>query len=374
MQQAHSFRVGFGLLCLLLACLSFHATNAAEGGDLDLSFDPGSYYGSWTDGNEVGNGVRAVVVQPDGKVLIGGGFSIVNGAPRGGVARLNSDGTLDTAFLNGMGGASPQGWAGAVRSVALQPDGKILIGGLFTGVNGALRGHLARLNPNGSLDATFLNGLSGADGEVHSIALQPDGKVVIAGSFCNVNGTARSAIARLNADGSLDTSFVTTLSGCGAAVHAVVLQADGKVLYGGARLNADGSSDATYAPPANTMFEVFALAVQPDGKVLIGGSGTTPFPIGIRRLKQDGSIDASFAFNEVNTQVYSIALQPDGRVLIAGYQRFARVNADGTLDASFAGQHFGSSWDYVYAVAVQPDQKVLLGEDSVTFTASCART
>src|SRR5262249_39592003 len=114
--------------------------------------------------------VNAVVVQPDGKVLIGGNFTVVNGTSRTNLTRLNTNGTLDTSFV----ATADNG----VFSVALQPDGKVLVGGLFLSVNGVARSHIARLNANGSLDTSFLNGLVGADGRVTSFALQPDGRIL----------------------------------------------------------------------------------------------------------------------------------------------------------------------------------------------------
>ena len=142
----------------------------------------------------------ALAVQPDGKVLIGGNFTTVGGTARSSIARLNADGSLDTTFDPGVGVSSN------VRAMALQPDGKVLIGGWFATVAGTNRNHIARLNADGSLDASFDPG-AGASGTVYDIVVQADGKVLIGGAFNTVDGVARNRIARLNADGSLDTSF-----------------------------------------------------------------------------------------------------------------------------------------------------------------------
>src|SRR5439155_1358076 len=156
--------------------------------------------------------VFAFAVQPDGKVLIGGHFYTVNGAARGKVARLNADGTTDATFMNGVSGANY-----GVSSIALQSDGKVLIGGGFTTVNGATRKAIARLNPDGTVDSGFDSRLSEieipgfnippsfTEPSVGSIARQSDGKVVIAGGFTTVDPLCLDRIVRLSADGSLDT-------------------------------------------------------------------------------------------------------------------------------------------------------------------------
>jgi uncharacterized delta-60 repeat protein len=160
-------------------------------GSLDSSFNPGTgvWYGA----------VYSVALQPDGKVLIGGNFTSVNGTNRNRVARLNANGSLDSSFNPGTG------VSGQVLSIALQSDGKVLIGGLFTSVNGTNRNNIARLNANGSLDGSFNPG-TGANGPVGSIALQPDGKVFIGGDFTTVNGVVRPRVARLYGD------FIPSLS------------------------------------------------------------------------------------------------------------------------------------------------------------------
>jgi uncharacterized delta-60 repeat protein len=137
--------------------------------------------------------VYAVAVQSDGKILVGGGFTAFKGANRNGIARLNANGSLDNGFNPGAG------TDGSVSSVALQRDGKVLIGGSFTSVNGTNRNNIARLDANGSLDSSFDPG-TGADGIVRSIVLQPDGKVLIGDEFTTVNGVVRLQVARLCGD------------------------------------------------------------------------------------------------------------------------------------------------------------------------------
>jgi len=374
-------------LSLLLLIGALSNDSLAAPGDVDLSFDPGS---------GVNGSVTALAVQPDGKVIIGESFTTVKGLMRRGIARLNADGSGDPTFNPGTGSE------GGVKAVALQPDGKVLIAGSFTNVNGMSKNGIARLNADGSLDGSFDTGTN-ALGSVNSIRLQPDGRVLLGGVVTVVNGTnVYNAITRLNADGSLDGSFTPGIFEAGEAsveVLSLAVQADGKVLLGGVsifcepdpetgnciyiylyflfRLNADGSRDTNFVTSVN--HAVNSIAIQPDGKILIGGgfyrvNGTSRN--GIARLNANGSLDGSF--NPGSTPyspVYSVALQPDGKVLIGtdvnnGTNGFgiARLKANGTLDNTFdPGTVPNSS---VYSVALQPDGKVLIGGAFTTINGS----
>jgi len=349
-------------------------------GSLDESFQEGM------SGVDYGS-VESLVLEPDGKVLIGGQFFTVNGMARNGVARLNADGSLDESFQDGMSGLD----YGYVQSLVLQPDGKVVIGGQFLTVNGTVRNGIARLNADGSLDESFQDGMIGVDyGYIYSLALEADGKVVIGGYFSSVNGTARNGIARLNADGSLDESFQDGMSGVDYGyVSSLALEADGKVVIGGsfysvngqlqngyARLNPDGSLNPNVPASDGVNGYIEALALQLDGKVLIGGGFTSVGGLvrnGIARLNRDGSVDESFQDGMVGVEsgsVSCIAVQPDGKVLVGGYFQsvngserngIARLNPDGSLDASFQEGMTGVDYGQVLDVALQPDGKVLIG-------------
>jgi len=215
-------------------------------------------------------------------VLIGGTFTTVGGVTRNYLARLNADGSLDTGFNSDVGSNADVNKTPI--SLAVQADGKVLIGGTFSGVGGAVRYRIARLNADGSLDHGFNpNSNKVVVGIVTCLAVQADGKVLIGGAFTTMGGAVRNRIARLNADGSLDTGFNPNTN---YDVFSLAVQADGKVLIGGyfttvggvarnhiARLNADGSLDTVFNPNANEW--VTSIAVQADGKVLIGGAFTT---------------------------------------------------------------------------------------------------
>src|SRR6185295_2096936 len=154
-------------------------------------------------GSGANNIAHALAVQPDGKIVMGGQFTTVSGVGRNFIARLNADGTLDNLFTPLLGGPD-----GPVRAVAVQPDGEILIAGEFLNYDGASRNGVARLLANGALDSSFVPG-TGADATVLSVAVQADGNVLVGGDVANFNGVARSRIARLvGSSGGLDGSFL----------------------------------------------------------------------------------------------------------------------------------------------------------------------
>jgi uncharacterized delta-60 repeat protein len=249
-------------------------------GSVDLSFDPGASLA-----------VNSIALQPDGKIIVAGCFTTLGGGGTGtttrrSIGRLHADGSLDTTFDGGTNGC--------VDAVAVQPDGKILVGGGFSTLGGGGTGtttrySIGRLNSDGSLDASFN---AGVDQGVDALALQPDGKILVGGSFQTLDvegaGTFRSRIGRLNADGSLDMGFDP---GSNSRVHSLFVQPDGKIIVGGSftrlggggfpgqsnpprlrigRLHADGSLDQAFNPGAES--QVYALAGQADGKILVGGS------------------------------------------------------------------------------------------------------
>jgi len=362
---------------LLISVVVAHRSFAAPG-DVDASFNAGPVVNTPAYSTHV-------KVQSDGKVVIGGAFTSINGIPRNRIARLNTDGSVDGLFLNAMEGAN-----GPVFCVALQGNGQILIAGSFTSVNGVARNRMARLNADGSLDGTFLNGLSGLDDWVESIAIQPDGKILIGGFFTLVNGVTRNLVARLNFDGSLDGGFLNGLAGANNAVLSIARQSDGKILIGGAfsvvngdsrnsiaRLNDDGSVDQGFLNGlSGANAGINALALQSDGRILIGGSfnlvnGVTRNRLA--RLNSNGALDTSFlnGLAGANNFVYTLGLQSDGRMIVGGaftsingFPRncVARLNGDGSVDDWFLHRLAGAN-ETIGSVAVQADDKVLIAGD-----------
>ncbi|HHW85492.1 MAG TPA: delta-60 repeat domain-containing protein [Chloroflexi bacterium] len=337
-------------------------------GALDADFDPVVDAG----GPEVN--IKALAIQADGRILVGGSFTAIDGQPRRRLARLLPDGALDPTFV---AGADQDIWA-----IAVQPDGKIIVAGGFTEINGEARQNIVRLLPNGAIDPTFM---ATANQFVLALALQPDGKMILGGDFTQVNGQTRQGLTRLNPDGSLDATFQADTSG---RIITLALQPDGKVLVGGEfsrrdangqihdnlmRLHPDGAVDPTYN--ASTDNIVLALAPQADGRVVIGGSfmsvnGVTRHYVA--RLLADGALDPAFNPN-VESQagfVYSIAIQQDGQIILAGRftviggqirNRIARFTRDGALDPTYnPNVNPGEALGVIYATALQKDGKLVI--------------
>ena len=182
-----------------LACYSARAQYADDG------FNP-----------DANGEVHAITIQADGKIILGGCFDAIGGVAQTRVGRVLSNGRLDTTFAPGV-------MAGIVGALAIQADGKIIIGGEFSEVAGQGRYNLARLNADGSLDAAFNPNTVATENDksVTDLAIQPDGKIIVGGDFVNLGGQMRNFIGRLNADGSLDTAFNPTANG---GVCAIVVQ------------------------------------------------------------------------------------------------------------------------------------------------------
>ena len=332
-------------------------------GTVDMSFDP----------NANGN-VNTIAIQSDGKILIGGDFSFVGVLPRSRLARLNATGTVDTGFNPGANNT--------VYAIAIQLDGmveKILIGGRFKSVGGIARHKLGRLITDGTVDVLLIDAQIGIRGVVNAVAIQSDGKILVAGDFASIGVIIRNRIARFNPDGTLDMGFNPNANG---TVNTIAIQADNQILIGGeftgaggesrsriARLNVDGTADTTFNNP-NANNGVNTLAIQSDGKILVGGLFINVGGISrnrIARLNADGTLDMGFDPNANNT-VFSIAIQSDGKILLGGFfttvsgmtrNRIARLNSDGTLDMGFNPDANRG----IYAVAVQSDGKILIGGD-----------
>src|SRR5438093_281945 len=223
-------RLLIALNCSIVAGLAvlFSSRAEAQSGGVDAAFKPGF------DGD-----VYSIRIQPNGKLLVSGFFSKVGNASRSGVARLNSDGTLDTSFNPGSGAFNTVfNQHGLVESLALQRDGRVVLVGRFQLFNGVARNYIARLNSDGSLDNTYAPALNDI---AVTLALQPDGKTLVGGEFLSVNGAPRNRIARLNADGSLDPTF-NPGAGPNQGVSAIAVQSDGRCVVGGLFTSFNGAS------------------------------------------------------------------------------------------------------------------------------------
>ncbi len=392
--------------------------------EASLPFGPGSLDPTFdADGKlttEIGEGtedfVLAAAIQPDGKI-VAAGVSYANGSMAAALVRYTKDGSLDTSF--GLDGKviTP---AVSAYAVAIQSDGKIVA----AGDNGP-QAAVFRYNSDGSLDPSFGVGgivsVSFYDADIaYAVALQPDGKIVIAGYgegpfFAPQNHTTDFALARLNADGTLDASFgvggkVIAPFGSGGffadVANSVIIQGDGKIVAAGwaadfdygyvalVRLNSNGSFDNSFGNngkvlsyPVGGNGWAVAATLQPDGKIVAAGgyyNSETDLGFAITRYKTNGSLDTSFdtdgfvtIANPVGCSLYGVAIQPNGRIIAAGGNDYNgvpttnndfavfRLNADGSRDTSFGvdgkvtTDFFGFDDSVEGDVVVQPDGKIL---------------
>lgn len=306
--------------------------------------------------------VSVVALQSDGKILIGGDFTSVGGQTRKTIARLNSDGTLDETFIDANVEKDHPG--ASVNAIAIQSDGKILIGGDFLRVSGVTRNYMARLNSDGTLDPTFN---PSPNGFVRSIVIDSSGGVVVGGDFTTIASTARNRMARLNSGGTLDPTFNPNISFSSVFtpnVRSILIQSDGKIIFGGefdrvvggpgtgeastrnriARLESNGTLDSTFNPNLNAAVRTIVAFTGTD--LLIGGDFTSVGGVThnrIARLDSSGNLVPAFNPNP-DGGVHAISVQSDDRTLIGGNfskigsdDRYflARLSSSGSLDAAF---------------------------------------
>ena len=335
----------------------YHIARLFANGALDTSFQNGLAGASST--------VKCLTVQTDGRIVMGGTFTSVNGTLRYGVARLNSNGAVDGSFVPGS--------YSYVNALAVQSDNKVIIGG------GSQTGYVYRLNADGSLETTFTNYSSGPSGPIYAVAIQSDGKIIIGGSFTSFNGTSRYNIARLNTDGSLDTSFLYGLTGASSAVRCLQVQADGKILIGGdfnsvngtsrghfARLTSTGTLDTGFNSTPGVNGPVYALALQSDSSVLVAGSfsyyvGSGSYYNNLARFYPDGTIDTNF-YSNFSSTVYSLAVQSDGGIIAGG-----SFTVFGQKSQPYLARVYGNL--YPPEFITQPTNRVANVGTNVTFSA-----
>lgn len=379
----------------------------AQDGTLDLSFDAdGIVTTPIGTANDFGN---TVVIQSDGKIVMAG-----NSGNNLALARYNTNGSLDNTFGTGGTVTTNLGCANASgSSFAIQSDGKIVVGG-YCGIFPNYDFALTRYNMNGTLDNTFGNSgivitpiLSAGD-QGMAVAIQNDGKILLGGSTDN-GSNGDLALARYNTNGSLDVTFdtdgiVTTATGkANDIIRAVAIQSDGRIVVAGysytsksysydfiiARYNSNGSLDNTFGTGGilttaiihNTNDYAESIAIQTDGKIIVGGYSFTGLLL-LARYNTNGTLDITFgsggtlsiAFGCAYQNDYSVALQSDGKILLGGYSNLnnanadfalARFNSNGTLDNTFGVSGIvttpiGNGADIATSLAIQSDGKIVL--------------
>jgi uncharacterized delta-60 repeat protein len=298
--------------------------------------DAKNFYNNLKNKYKFNNSISTIIVQQNGQTLIGGNFTEFKGKARNGLVRLNPDGTEDLAFYNNL-----KPFNNSIYAIAIQSNGKIIVSGFLTNLNGTTKNYLIRLNPDGSVDSIFCNNLgSGFNNTVSTIAIQPDGKILVGGAFTIFNKNTRNGLIRLNPDGTEDISFYNKLgNGFNGTIYAIAVQSDEKILISGS-------------------FERFN---QNNRKSII-------------RLNSDGSEDVTFYNNlgsGFNNTVSTIAIQSNGKILVSGFftklngnirNRFVRLNSDGTEDFTFYDNNLGKGFNKktIITITIHSNEKILI--------------
>jgi uncharacterized delta-60 repeat protein len=397
----------------------------ATGGDLDPTFGTGGMV--MTDLNHSTDIANAVAVQPDGKLVVVGqaykqndfsGEDFV-------VTRYNPDGTLDATF--GRGGkvrTDFPGLASVPSAVVIQPDGKIVVaGGAFPLFTFAGNFELVRYNPNGSLDTSFGNGgivttIFPEGSYAFDVALQPDGKIIAAGTvFVDFDPGDMSdtdfALARYNPDGSLDTTFgnsgmvMTDFLGHEDDAFSVLIQPDGKIVavgsandpatfydFAAVRYLSNGTIDTTFGVAGKVHTDLGSAVLQPDGRIVAAGfaisqnGGVQNFAVA--RYTSNGVLDTTFSgdgirqidFGNCCQGATKVLLQSDGKIITVGGSNgesseddflLARLSPRGSLDATFGvggkvRTSFGDLNGGANGAALQSDGKIVAVGFQATFT------
>lgn len=346
-------------LLFSIACLVASFLVIGQPGTIDATFNPVSGAN-----NEY---VRRIVVQPDGKILVAGAFTQFNGQNKPYLVRLNSDGSLDENFNIGSG------FNGPVGDIGLQNDGKIVVGGSFTSFNGTAAERILRLNPDGSRDGSFSIGL-GPNGAIGCLLVTPERKVYISGNFALFDGIQRLRIARLTSSGSLDNSF-DPQAGLDGLAYTMALQPDGNLLIGGnfsnynnvpsgriARILPSGQADPAFNPGTGVPSinqSINSISLQEDGKIIVAGLFTSFNDQPLRhivRLLPNGQLDANFNPPVFSDQIESVVSLPNGKIVLAGRftsgssiarNRIAGLNSNGSMDLNFNPGNGASAIAYV---------------------------
>lgn len=344
---------------------------------------------AWAPRFEIVGTVALIAVQPDNQAIIAGDFSAVNGVPRNRLARLKADGSLDTAFNL----TAPDVFNNYIYAVAIQPDGKIIVGGdlyYFISYEAGVmdvRQYAARLDTAGTLDPSFNVGSytdGSVDGAVRALAVDEQGRILAGGDFTRIGGASRPHLARLLSNGSADPTFDTGL-GPDGAVTAIAFQPDGRILIGGdftqyngvscpgyARLTANGGLDPEFSVGTGANGGVKSIAVESDGRIAIAGAFSMvrgQERRGVARLSSTGGLDASlnqYYLYGVNT----VVAFPNNHLVVGGWEpgiifggqptdHDATLIGFGADGAALSVLYFEGEFTEVLALARRPDGRLL---------------
>jgi uncharacterized delta-60 repeat protein len=351
-----------------------YLTRLKPDGTIDESFEKGNGF----------NGkIYASHVQSDGKIIVGGSFTMYNGVSAGRLTRLNTDGTYDTSFNTSIGAAT-----GIIYDIAMQTDGKIIIVGSFTKYNNNIVNRIARILPDGSFDNSFLTG-SGSPLNITSVRVLPNNKILIAGNFATFNGIAVNKIARLNTDGTIDSSF-NIGTGFNDNVNAIEVQSDGKIILGGnfttynevtanriIRLNEDGTQDNTFQSGTGiNSGAVQTIKIDSSGNIMVGGSFTGNYnSIDVNRvffLNSNGIMNTDFDLGSgpASASVLALANDTEGSWYIGGsfsvfdglnQGRLAKVNSTGEHDIAYLSAGVGFDNSVLDILPLQNKKAIVVG-------------
>jgi uncharacterized delta-60 repeat protein len=353
----------------------------------------------------VNNEVNGILPLSDGSMIVYGDFTSYKGVSCQRIIKLTKNGALDPSFNSG--GAGPNG---RVMAAVVQSDGKIVIGGLFTAYNGTSRIRLARLEEDGTLDASYTvgTGIVRAAGipYVYDMFIQDDDKVIIGGIFTSYNGSLRNNLIRVDSSGILDTSFNTGIGPNNSVFNILKTREDKFIIFGlfnsydGStvprgitRINSDGTLDSSFYSGVgfNSINGAFGADLDEFGRILLSGNGWTTYggtSVGKAvRLTENGNLDPSFTFGTIPTAAgpYRLKSLSNGKTLFAGpftsYNGnpcggLIVVNSNGSFDSSFnAGQNefsstgvaWGSGTIGVAKVRIQNDGKILIPYPGSTY-------
>ena len=364
-------------------------TRLNDNGSVDTTFNPGT----------INSSVYAVKIQPDQKILINGAFTTVSGSTRASLARVLSNGQVDTSYVVGTGINS----ATTLTNVfSLDNSGNVYLGGPFTIYSGSTVNRFVKTTPSGAIDSTFISGSiafngqssRGFNGNILAV-LVSGSNVYMGGNFTTYQAPPINYLVKLDNTGAVDTTF-NVGAGPNNTVTSMVTQSDGKILISGgafttysgsattriARINTNGTRDTTFVSGTGLNGAAYDMKVQPDGKIIAAGTLTTysgSTNSGIVRINPNGTKDTTFNVGVGSTgALYQLALQSDGKIIAIGattaYSGSAnagivRINTDGTKDTTFnPGSGFNTT--SVLAIGIQSTGKIIVGGNFALYSGS----
>jgi uncharacterized delta-60 repeat protein len=376
-------------------------TRLTNSGSIDPTFNTGT-------GFSAGGAVYGLAIQPDGKIVAGGGFTTYSGSSTNTtrIIRINPSGSQDTSFVTGAG------FTNIVYNLALEPTtNKIVVVGGFTGYSGSSGTNvtrIVRLNPNGTLDTSLVSGtgIQSFATPISHLSVESDGKIYVGASFNTYSGSTVNNFVRINPSGSIDPTFPLQLpasrAGFSTTVRSLFISSSNIYFFGDfngfranasglIRLNTDGTQDTTFATGNNLSSggNPYNLLLQNDGKILVMGTALNPYSGSsvspyIFRINLDGTHDTTFstAAGGPNGQVISAATESNGKIVLVGNfttydgvttNRIVRITNSGSRDASF---NVGTGFDAFSnsnkngQVIVTPNNDVYVAGTFTTYSGS----